>query len=198
MAGVKGSRTFPLVIGAGLETTLNVGGEFFYVLSCDQTSFLMAMDNSGLDFAKLRTYKRVEDGAQYNSLRISNPNAAPLTLQIVAGFGQYGDDEVEIGGAVTVSSLPDVTLSMAGAFSATAAVVGIAAAVLVAQNLTRKSLVIQNLGTSDIFIGGAGVTVANGLRIKGNGGEFVVDKSTAAIYAISAAAGQDVRLFEEG
>ena len=114
MAGVKGSRAYPLKIGAGLETTLNVGGEFFYVLECDQADFLMAMDESGLDFTKLRTYKRVEQGAQYDSLRIFNPNASDLNLKIIAGFGEYGDDEVKIGGAITVTSITNpVALSTA-------------------------------------------------------------------------------------
>jgi len=102
MAGVKGSRMFPLTIGAGLEATINVGGEFFYVLTCNQTSFLLAMDNDGLDYAKLRTYKRVEQGVQFDSLRISNPNATDLVIQIVAGFGEYGDDEVEVGGSISI------------------------------------------------------------------------------------------------
>lgn len=104
MASVKGSRTYNLNVAAGGEQILDVGGEFFYVLEIDQTEFLIAMDSGSADFAKLRTYKRVEQGAQYKSLRIVNPNGSAMTGKLIAGFGEYGDDETNISGSVAVSN----------------------------------------------------------------------------------------------
>ncbi len=193
MAGVKGSRMFPLKVAAGEEVTLNVSGEFVYVLECDQPSFLMAMDESGLDYAKIRTYVRVEQGAEYRSLRISNPNAGALNLKVIAGFGEYSDDEVLIGGSITVSNFPPTT---AATFSTAAVPVGVAAVSVIAANAARKSVTIQNNGTAEIELGGAAVAVGAGLIVAG-GTAYTLDKTTAEIFAISGTDGQDVRVLEE-
>jgi len=99
----RSSRTYPVVIPANSAAILNVTGEFIYVLECDLTSFLVAIDGGPSDETKFRTYKRLPAGDSYSKLEIENPNGAALTLKIVAGFGSYSDDEVTIGGSVTLT-----------------------------------------------------------------------------------------------
>jgi len=74
--------------------------------------------------------------------------------------------------------------------------VGTSAVLLASAASTRKSLTIQNLGASEIYIGGSGVTTANGLKVA-SGQPWTTTTATGAYYAIGAAAGLDVRLLEE-
>lgn len=90
-----------------------------------------------------------------------------------------------------------VTSAIATTFAHGAVTVGTAAVLIRAANSNRQSLIVQNLGTVDIFVGGVGVTTGNGLRVQA-GQASTLDKSTAAVYGISGTAGQDVRYFEEG
>lgn len=60
----------------------------------------------------------------------------------------------------------------------------------------RQSISIQNLGAADMFIGNASVTTSTGLKVA-NGETYVIDKTTAAIYGITASGTADVRYLEE-
>jgi hypothetical protein len=90
-----------------------------------------------------------------------------------------------------------VTSAVGTAVSSAAVNVGTAATLIAASGGTRQSLVVQNLGSTDLYIGGAGVTVATGLKVPMNGGTMVIDKSTAAIYGVVAVGTADVRILAE-
>jgi len=73
--------------------------------------------------------------------------------------------------------------------------VGTTPTLIKAANTARKSLLIQNLGTGAIYIGGSTVSTANGIKLDA-GENITIDRTTAAVYGISTAT-QDVRFLEE-
>lgn len=127
-----------------------------------------------------------------------------------------GGGSLTVDGAVSVSNFPATqtvdgavsvndgggSLTVDGAFDRAAGVSVAAVTVLatvtalVAANANRKAVTFQNLGSVDVYLGGATVSTANGLKIAA-GADYTVTWTTAALYAISATAGQDVRVFEE-
>jgi hypothetical protein len=62
----------------------------------------------------------------------------------------------------------------------------------------RRTIMIQNLGTKAIFVGDAAVTVANGVRVAASSAIDLDIGQDVAVYAISTAASQDVRVMELG
>jgi hypothetical protein len=79
----------------------------------------------------------------------------------------------------------------------TAFAVGVAAVLLTdsAGGNYTSDYVIQNTGAADVFIGGADVTVANGIRVgPGQRDTFKVNNNRDELYAIAAAAGGEVRV----
>lgn len=52
-------------------------------------------------------------------------------------------------------------------------------------NSSRKSIMIQNLGTGILYIGGENVTESNGLKLLTNGDLVIDNTSGAAIYTTS-------------
>ena len=89
------------------------------------------------------------------------------------------------------------TIPPNGSFTATSYTVGIAAARVEAGVARRRLLRIFNRGTADIFVGPANtVTTANGYPIPVGTGETFLLGPGLAVYAISAVAGQDVRVLE--
>ena len=76
------------------------------------------------------------------------------------------------------------------------ATIGTSAGLIRAANSARQSLIIQNDGAADIYVGPAAVAVADGLRVP-VGATLTLDKTTAALYGISGAAGNVVRWLEE-
>lgn len=90
-----------------------------------------------------------------------------------------------------------LVVSSGGTTLAAAAVtVGTVAVVVSAANTLRQSVTIQNLGSVPIYVGPSGVTTASGVAVQA-GEAITLDKQTAAVYAISGTAGQDVRVLTE-
>lgn len=76
-----------------------------------------------------------------------------------------------------------------GTFATAQAAVTTTAAQIVAARAGRGSVKIQNLGTTDIYLGNTGVTTTTGDLLVGTKGASVTIPTTAAIFAIGAAAG---------
>lgn len=73
------------------------------------------------------------------------------------------------------------------------------ATAIVAANVLRQGLTLQNQGAVDVFIGGATVTAVGatrGLRLS-PGASMPVDNTTAAIYGITAAGAADIVFLSE-
>lgn len=100
-------------------------------------------------------------------------------------------DEINItGGAVPV------LLDKGGTITSSVAAPTVVAASMLALNASRKAAIFQNDGSVDVYMGPAGVTVANaGYRIA-PGVEIVDNASTAEWYGITASGTGSVRIVE--
>jgi hypothetical protein len=68
---------------------------------------------------------------------------------------------------------------------------------IVAASSTRRTIVLTNLGTDDVFIGASGVTDNQGIRLV-PGQALTIDRSpTAAIHAKAATGTQTIAVFTE-
>ncbi len=89
-----------------------------------------------------------------------------------------------------------VTQAVGSTISAAQATVGTAAAQIVSGG-SRQSVMIQNNGTADLYVGDSTVTTGTGFKVPANGGVLTVDKTTAAIYGVVASGTTDVRMLTE-
>jgi hypothetical protein len=71
-----------------------------------------------------------------------------------------------------------------------------AATVIAAARAGRRSITIVNEGTTDMRIGGAGVTTANGLLLSGVKGQTLTIETAAAVFGIVGAGSQTVSFVE--
>jgi hypothetical protein len=74
--------------------------------------------------------------------------------------------------------------------------IGTSATQVVPVNATRRGVSITNLGTTDVWVGAAGVTTATGDLLAGSKGASVFIPTTAAVYAIVGIGTQAVSFME--
>lgn len=74
-------------------------------------------------------------------------------------------------------------------------VANVATQIVAARN-ERRSLLIINHGTTDVFIGDASVTIATGVKLKGSDGAAISIPTISAIYGIVAAGTQMISYIE--
>lgn len=67
---------------------------------------------------------------------------------------------------------------------------------ILAQNLSRVRVTLQNAGGDSIFIGGATVTTANGYNLA-SGEKMVIENNSGAIYGITTGANVEIRILED-
>jgi hypothetical protein len=68
---------------------------------------------------------------------------------------------------------------------------------IVPARTSRRSVIIVNHGTTDVFLGNSGVTIANGLLLTGTPGVSIALQTTAAVYGIVAAGTQTISYQED-
>jgi hypothetical protein len=73
---------------------------------------------------------------------------------------------------------------------------GTTATLVAAARPNRRSLTIINGGTTDVFLGPTGVTVANGFLLAGVKGQSVTIATAAAVYAVVGTGSQTVSFAE--
>jgi len=71
-----------------------------------------------------------------------------------------------------------------------------AATAIVAARATRRSVLIINHGTTDVYIGGASVTTSDGILLTGTAGAAIGIGTTAAVYGIVVSSSQTVSYIE--
>ena len=71
-----------------------------------------------------------------------------------------------------------------------------AATAIVAARSTRRSVLIINHGTTDVYIGGAAVTTSTGILLAGTEGAAIGIGTTAAVYGIVVSSSQTVSYIE--
>ncbi len=89
----------------------------------------------------------------------------------------------------------DVTRLPKGATAFTDPAPDSSADLVLAANANRKSALIQNVGTVDVWLGPIGVTTATGILLE-VGAAFIDDVSTSAWYGVTEAGTADLRVCE--
>jgi hypothetical protein len=77
-------------------------------------------------------------------------------------------------------------------FATTQATVGATPTLIVAQRSGRDTVVVENTGTTPVYLGNASVSAANGLLLPGVLGASVALETTDAVYGIVASGTQVV------
>lgn len=99
--------------------------------------------------------------------------------------------------SVTQSTTPWVVVERGATIASTSASVTTTSGQIVASSATRRSVVLTNLGSDNVWIGASGVTDNQGIRLA-PGQTLTIDKSpTAAVHAKAASGTQTVAIFTE-
>ena len=77
------------------------------------------------------------------------------------------------------------------------ATIGTTATLIAAARTETRRLTIRNLGTTPVFIGDSGVTIASGMLLDGSVGATLEVSNTVAIYGVTEAISQDVSAIDE-
>lgn len=181
-----------------------IGGEV-KGLTIPGTYFRLLATSGPVDVVFYRGNAKVDEGATqveagYYSIpergfdRVDIKSATAQTVKFAITRGRGGYDRTI--GSVDVLSLPPVDIKYGAVINDMVGVtVGVTATALITADATRRALRVLNNGTADIYLGGAGVTTANGCIKLVPGALWVEDDAPgAAWYAISGTAGQNVRV----
>ena len=104
--------------------------------------------------------------------------------------GDYASQTVDAYNRLWVNDAPNISMTAA------AATVTTTSALLIASLAGRKKLMIQNLGTKEIFIGPSGVTTSSGVRIAGGAGYEIEAGPDLVWHAVASAGSQNVRVLQ--
>lgn len=179
-----------LALQAGQAAEFVEQADFFRVMKMSQADLTVIFYRMGAEIARAENVgsgfaERAPEG--FDKLRLVS--AVGGTLEYVTRIGHEVRYDTPPNGAVVITQGSLVSQS--------AITVGVAAAPLAAVNGDRKSLRVFNNGAADVYLGGAGVTTANGaVRLKSGDTWVEDDGAAAAWYGISGTAGQDVRVQE--
>jgi hypothetical protein len=183
----------PLTVAGGIE--LHQEGDYL--------AFLSALDASGAPSLDARldvAFGRVaDDYAPFFPNSKAKGYFPKVRIKWAAQAGLTAYIYISREPALQVETPPAkqlVTSAIASGFSHGAVSVGTVATLIKAANSNRQALTVQNLSPGDVYLGGATVTVANGLRL--SPGELrLIEKNTGAVYGIVASGTADVRYMEE-
>lgn len=196
-------RTISENFAAGETKIFNYPASYFRLLATTapvRVTLLRAAASTGEVATDVEAgyYALPEHG--FDRIEIYSAAAQTVKFAVTSGRGGYdrtvGSVDVINTPNVNVVNTPNVKSVLATTITDTAAVsVGVAATALVAADATRRGLRVRNNGTADVFLGGAGVTTANGCIRLVPGALWVEDEAPgAAWFGISGTAGQDVRV----
>jgi hypothetical protein len=125
------------------------------------------------------------------------PATQPVSLAslpaLVAGSALIGKVSVD---QTTPGSTNGVTEVGSSNWAASQVSVSSAATSLVSARSARHAIVVTNLGTADVWLGGAGVTVSTGTLLPGVKGACKAIPATTAVYGIVASGSQVVSVEE--
>ena len=109
-----------------------------------------------------------------------------------------GGGSITIDGTVTTtpSGVQDINTATSSTITTGQVTVSTSATLIIAANSSRRSVVVRNTGSTDMYIGASGVTTATGFLVKASEA-FTVDRSTAAIYGVVASGTTTTNYIEE-
>ena len=181
-------RRFTLNLVAGQSYSLPVVGDYFRIIAGSSEVRIHPDTSQSMDgFLSGMGYTAPK---RFSTLTIESDISQ--SIDIMAGLGRIDDNRTSISGVVDTAGR-GLTISNAGH------AVGVAAAALLAADITRRSVIIANEDASNaIYIGAdATVTAANGLQVAAGQSLVITQSAPAAMYAIGAAAGLVVKTFSE-
>ncbi|MBZ0105529.1 MAG: hypothetical protein K8H84_07840 [Sulfuricella denitrificans] len=178
------SNTFA---GAG-SWRLAIPGRYFRILNSSSPVDVTFFKNGspGLKAEAVESGYYAIPREWFDGVEITSASAQTIKIGISDGDGGY-DSSV-----ITTSALLAATIN-----DAAPVVVGVAATLLLAADTARMGARFYNAGAADVYLGGSGVTVANG-AIKITPGSLWIEDNAApgAWYGISGTAAQSVRVQE--
>lgn len=188
-------QQFIQTVGVNSIWQLQTGGTYFRLVECPSPVDIKFFKAS----TEVATATQMDTGfylkpaGGFDRIDISSAAAQEIKIMVIDGDGGYDHFNVDI-----TSALASLRIEQADTISDLASVaVGVAATALVAADATRKALRFTNAGASDIYIGGAGVTVASGAVKIGPGQTWIEDQAApAAWYGVSSAAAQTLKIQE--
>jgi len=140
----------------------------------------------GFDDQPLTSFEkglRYEAAADFKKVRIKNPTGSTISVELGFASGGVGDSRLTLAGSLTVDQQGGNTLvNMSVSALATAeTVVSVA-------NLSRHEILVSNLGTDTVFLGGAGVLNNTGLPLAAGATATLQTKAAVSVYNPAAAA----------
>lgn len=109
----------------------------------------------------------------------------------------FATDKVDASGSsVSVSNKPIVNETNNAIKNSAISATTTAAELTPTPLSNRKSLIVQNLGSKEIYIGDSGVTSANGVKISAGANAELKYDASVALYARTASGTADVRILE--
>ncbi|KRB70495.1 hypothetical protein [Noviherbaspirillum sp. Root189] len=188
-------QQFIQALGAGAIWQLQTGGNYFRLVSSPSPVDIKFF-RAGQEIAsatQMDTGFYLKPAGGFDRIDITNATAQTIKIMVLDGDGGYDHFNVDL-----TSALANLRIEQASTVNQIAAVnVGTVATALVAASALRKGLRFTNDGSADVYLGGAGVTVAGGAIKIASGQTWIEDQAApAAWYGISASAGQSVRIQE--
>lgn len=185
-------RTIDETFLAGETKTFNMPGGYFRILSVPfaiDVNFLKGNMSLGEPAKGVGAgyWAKFPDGGEYDSITIYSATAQAIRFAVSLGYGGYDMPPSSAVALIQGSSISDNAPVS----------VGVGATALVGYSQFRKSLRFFNAGSVDVYIGGSGVTTANGaLKLQPSATWVETEGAAAAWYGISGTAGQSVRVQE--
>lgn len=182
-------NTYEQTLTAGQVWVLDAPGELFRILD-SSAAVDVQITRAGVPFKEAKAILAgfwAKPRGGFSGVRITNGGTAQ-TIKVGIAEGESGYDRLQVSGGIVVTQGSTVT-------DAAPVSVGVAATLLCAADSARESCRFYNAGTVDVYIGGAGVTTANGAIRLAPGATWIErDAAPAAWYGISGSAAQSVRV----
>lgn len=197
-------NTYQIVLLANVPVVLNVAGQYFRILSnpAGATVDVELLRNGATKSKSVgmvagywdKPDRGFDQGGQtsdafaFDAVKLTS--ATGQTVQVAIGTGDAGLDIVN--GAINATAILATVVTDDAPVN-----VGVAATALLASSAGRRRAIFYNAGTAIVYLGGAGVTVANGaIQIAPGQAWIETDAPGAAWYGISGSAAQPVRIQE--
>lgn len=170
---------YTLTLSANERRPLDVGGTFFRLFyNSSTTDVLIEVDDNSAQAISQGRWFEVALGDKFNRLVFTNQTGATITIRFgISLGGRIGDDSLTISGTLLVNAVPN-TLTTSAAVS-----VGTSAAVALAADSNTREVVIQNVGTVDVWIGDSSVNPSTNKGTKLVPDAMIILSISADIYA---------------
>jgi hypothetical protein len=181
--------------------SLHVGGTAIFASSFTANIF-GAANVGGKSYIRFRAIAAITGTATVSCLVSNNPTLLYIanSLRLCDTSNPLAVQTMVIKPASTPAAATDpaavVTTQRASTLNTNQVSVGNTPTLIIAANTSRKRIVITNLGTTNVFIGGSAVTTTTGQLLQGLAGYPLALYCTGAIYGV-ATPNQSVAYSEE-